>query len=105
MEWNECHRIQDFTLSVCFIYLLFIYLRICTSSTSAKTIGHKSPTRFEHQTILILKAIDGLPQTVTLQNVIITVKCNTDAKCNNINGNVIKHWMQNVHILTFQCKM
>ena len=35
-----------------FVYLfiyLFIYLRICTSSTGAKTLGHKSPTRFKHQ--------------------------------------------------------
>ena len=31
-----------------FIYL-FIYLRICTRCTGAKTIGHKSPTRFKHQ--------------------------------------------------------
>ena len=27
----------------------FIYLFICTSGTGAKTIGHKSPTRFKHQ--------------------------------------------------------
>jgi len=30
-------------------FAIFIYLRICTSSTGAKTIGHKSPTRFKHQ--------------------------------------------------------
>ena len=33
----------------------FIYLRICTNSTGAKIIGHKSPPRFEHQPNPLLK--------------------------------------------------
>ena len=37
------------TIIYLFINLYIIYLRICTSSTGAKTIGHKSPTRFKHQ--------------------------------------------------------
>ena len=35
----------DFFAYISFIYLL-IQLRICTNSTGAKTIGHKSPPRF-----------------------------------------------------------
>ena len=37
-------------------FYLFIYLlRSCMSSTGAKTIGHKSPTRFKHQPNPLLK--------------------------------------------------
>ena len=55
LAFDACHICELLTVSLAnphllFIYL-FIYLRICTSSTStgAKTIGHKSPTRFKHQ--------------------------------------------------------
>ena len=43
--------------SLCFggTNYLFIYFRICTISTGAKTIGHKSPPRFKNQPNPLLK--------------------------------------------------
>ena len=44
---------------------LFIYLRICTSGTGAKTIGLKSPIRFKHLGVFL-----GYLQTLIIVGVI-----------------------------------